>query len=309
MVPAPESTSALEILSGYQFSPIEHPARWRERIRAFAEASALRGTVLVAGEGVNFSLAGTAESLDGWLAWIASRLGCDAPVTSRQPVSEPPFLRLKVRARDEIVTFDPRVRPKRGAAVSPREWNELLARDGVQIVDTRNDYEFRLGAFDGAANPGTAVFTEFKEYCRRALDPERPVAMFCTGGIRCEKAGAWLADQGFDSVYQLRGGILGYLAEVPAAESRWRGECFVFDDRVSVDAQLKPTGRVVCRGCRKPAAGLDAAGVPPIDADGACRLCGDEFDATRLGSMRERARQMALAEARGARHLGPEAQS
>jgi UPF0176 protein len=304
-----DPAGAASLVSGYQFIAIEHPARWRDRARTCADRNALKGTVLLAAEGINFSLAGAPAALDRWLAWIAEYLGCEKPVLNRQPVPEAPFLRLKVRVRDEIVTFDPAVHPARGRAVSPRAWNELLARDDVQIVDTRNDFEVRIGTFAGADNPGTEVFTEFKDYCRRRLDPERPVAMFCTGGIRCEKAGAWLEDQGFGEVYQLEGGILRYLAEMPAEQSRWRGECFVFDDRVSVDAALSPTGRVVCRGCRNPVSGIDAAGVPPIDADGSCRLCGDAFDETRLGSLRERARQVALADARGRRHLGPEAQS
>src|SRR6056297_779956 len=282
MVRHSDAPRASSLLSGYQFAAIEHPARWRERARAFAERHGLKGTVLLAAEGINFSLAGPASALDGWLDWIAGRLGCDAPVINRQRVSEAPFLRLKIRVRDEIVTFDHDVRPARGRAVSPGDWNRLLDREGVQVVDTRNDYEYRIGTFKGADNPGTAAFTEFKEYCRSALDPDRPVAMFCTGGIRCEKAGAWLEGEGFGEVYQLAGGILRYLAEVPADESRWLGECFVFDDRVSVDAALQPTGRVVCRGCRKPMTGLDAAGVPPIDEDGSCRLCGGAFDEARL---------------------------
>lgn len=300
---------ALEVLSGYQFIVLDHPARTRERIRSFAEENRLTGTVLVAPEGLNFSLVGAPEALDGWLDWIGRKLGCDAPVTSRQVVDQPPFLRLKVRTRDEIVTFDPDVDPVAGQSVSPTDWNRLIERDGVQLVDTRNDYEYRLGTFERAENPGTATFSEFKDYCRERLDPDRPVAMFCTGGVRCEKAGAWLARQGFDEVYQLRGGILGYLAETPPEQSHWRGECFVFDDRVSLDAELRPTGRVVCRGCRKPATGLDAAGVPPIDEDGTCRACGEVFDADRLGSLRERARQVALAAARGEPHLGPAAQT
>lgn len=301
-----------EVLSGYRFLDVEHPARWRDRIRAFAQRRELKGTVIVAAEGLNFSLSGTPASLDAWLQWIGDRLGCREPVVNRQPVQGEPFLRLKVRVKKEIVTFDAGARPidgSAGRALSPREWNRLLERDDVQLVDARNAYEVRLGTFEGALDPGTGSFTEFKAFCRRRLDPDRPVAMFCTGGIRCEKAGAWLAEQGFDDVYQLHGGILGYLAETPPALSRWHGECFVFDDRVSVDERLVPTGRVVCRGCRKPAQGLDAAGVPPIDAAGVCRSCGRAFDAARRRGLRERARQVALAAARGETHLGPGAQS
>lgn len=309
---ANDDVSTDQILSGYQFVDLDRLALWRERIEAYAARAGLKGTVLLAGEGINFSLSGPAGALDDWLAWIDARLGCDAPVINRQAVDEAPFLRLKVRVRDEIVTFDPRVRPtpeSAGEALSPAAWNALLAREDLQLVDARNDYEYRIGTFEGAVNPDTASFTEFKDYCREHLDPARPVAMFCTGGVRCEKASAWLRHRGFPEVFQLHGGILGYIAATPPEDSRWRGECFVFDDRVSVDAALEPTGRVVCRGCRRPAAGLDPAGVPPISADGECRLCGELFDEARLGSLRERSRQVQLARERGRTHLGPDAQS
>jgi UPF0176 protein len=192
--------------------------------------------------------------------------------------------------------------------VAPDDWNRIIQGENIQLVDTRNDYEYRLGSFEGARNPGTASFTEFKQWCESELDPDRPVAMFCTGGVRCEKASAWLRARGFAEVFQLHGGILGYLAQVQAPESRWRGECFVFDDRVSLAANLAPTGRVVCRGCRLPAEGLDAEGVPPISDRGQCGLCDQSFDAARLGSLRERARQARLAAERGESHFGPAAQ-
>ena len=301
------------LLSGYQFVPLDGLALKRERAETFAGEQRLKGTVLLAGEGINFSLWGADAALRHWLDWIAESLGAATPVLNRQRVDTPPFLRLKVRVRDEIVTFDPAIRPGiddlPGAALAPEDWNRLIARDDVQIVDTRNDYEYRLGTFKGALNPGTASFSEFKRYCEKELDPHRPVAMFCTGGVRCEKASVWLREQGFGEVFQLHGGILGYLADMPVEASRWRGECFVFDDRVSVDARLRPTGRVVCRGCRKPAEGLDEAGVPPIGEDGDCRICGEVFDSARLGSLQERARQVRLARERGAMHLGPDAQT
>lgn len=303
--------SDLEVMAGYAFVALDRLPLLRERVAAFLRARGLKGTVLLAPEGINFSVGGTARLLDDWLEWIARHPGIRSPVINRQAVDSPPFLRLKVRIRPEIVTFDPEIHPderQRGQAVAGRDWDELIAQEQVQLVDTRNDYEYRLGSFDGALNPGTQNFAGFKEFCRRALDPARPVAMFCTGGVRCEKASLWLERNGFDQVFQLHGGILGYLAETPPERSRWHGECFVFDDRVSVDAALKPTGRVVCRGCRKPVEGLDAAGIPPIDADGGCRICDETFDAARLGSLRERARQVMLAATRGGAHLGPEAQ-
>lgn len=304
--------SDIGIVSGYQFSPISALALQRERAESFAAGRGLKGTVLLAGEGINFSLCGPRPVLDEWLDWIGNRLGCTSPVINRQSVDTAPFLRLKVHIREEIVTFDRAVVPasaRAGESLDPVQWNALLTHGNVQLVDARNDYEYRIGSFTGAVNPHIDSFTEFKAYCRERLDPEKPVAMFCTGGVRCEKATAWLKTLGYGQVYQLHGGILGYLAAIPAENSQWHGECFVFDDRVSLDASLRPTGRVVCRGCRHPAEGLDAASVPPISADGECRLCGQVFDESRLGSLRERARQVALARERGVVHLGPEAQS
>ena len=300
-----------ELIAGYRFHPLDQLPLTRERVRKACERFALRGTVLLAPEGINFSLYGSPKALDDWLVWLAGRLGIESPLVHRQSVAEPPFRRLKVRVKPEIVTFDPETRPSgenRGRALAPTAFNELLARDDVQLVDTRNHYEYAIGSFEGAVDPGTSSFTEFKDWARTHLDRNRPVAMFCTGGIRCEKASLWMEQEGFGEVFQLHGGILGYLAEVPADQSRWRGECFVFDDRVSVDADLRPTGRVVCIGCRRPAEGLDDRGLPPI-VDRRCAACGDAFDDDRLASVRERARQVALAAERGAAHLGPDAQS
>jgi len=296
-----DSRTRLHVYSGYGFRAMERPQTVARSAQARLERAAILGTVVIAPEGINFSLSGDASGLDAWVADLRGELGIERPVVNRQRVDQPPFSRLKVRVRPEIVTFDPRVRPDRapgGRPVAPAHWNALIDRDEVQLVDTRNDYEFALGSFDGARNPDTESFTDFKAFCNRRLDPERPVAMFCTGGVRCEKAGVWMRELGFSEVYQLEGGVLGYLAEVPEQQSRWRGECFVFDDRVSVDASLRPTGRVICKGCRFAMPGLDAAGNPPLDRDGRCAACHRKFDAGRLLSLRERARQTRLALAR-----------
>ena len=299
------------MIAGYQFRALDTLLLTRERAHTACDRLGLSGTVLLAPEGINFSLYGAPKALDAWLDWLADHLGIDAPLVNRQVVTEPPFRRLKVRVKPEIVTFDPDIRPSgndRGRALDPVAFNDLLARKDVQVVDARNHYEYAIGSFARAADPGTSSFTEFKDWARSHLDRRRPVAMFCTGGIRCEKASLWLEQEGFGEVFQLHGGILGYLAQVPAEQSRWRGECFVFDDRVSVDADLKPTGRVVCMGCRRPAEGLDARGMPPIE-NRRCTACGETFDDERLAGLRERARQVALAAERGTVHLGPEAQS
>ena len=299
----------LELINGYRFFPLNGLGSMRARIRNQSRALGLAGTVLIAPEGINFSLSGTRAALSEWLEWIRETLGVDRPVLNRQPVSVQPFLRLKVRVRPEIITFDPALRPGQtpaGEHVAPADWNGLLERDGLQLVDTRNAFEVALGSFEGATDPGMASFAGFRQWSRAHLDPARPVALFCTGGVRCEKAGAWLGSQGFEQVFQLRGGILNYLSEVPEPRSRWRGECFVFDDRVSVDHGLHPTGRPVCSGCRKPAVGLESGGMPPVGDDGNCGICAKRFDRARLAGLRERVRQMRLARGRGQRHLGPQ---
>jgi len=298
-----------QLLSAYQFVALDQLPLQRDRIRVFAQEQGLKGTVLIAPEGINFSLGGPREALDRFLGWVDERLGVDAPVINWQPVDSVPFLRLKVRIRPEIITFDPELIPgdaPTGQSLTPTQWQELICRDDVQLVDTRNSYEYQLGSFEQAVDPATERFTDFGPWALQHLQTDRPVAMFCTGGVRCEKASAWLLRHGYSEVYQLDGGILNYLKTIPEEESLWRGECFVFDDRVSVDHALRPTGRAVCAGCRRPAEGLDPEAMPPVDASGQCRLCGERFSPDRLAGLRERVRQVALARARGDQHLGPQ---
>ena len=301
-----------ELLSAYRFIELDDLGLRRERFRARAESLGLLGTVLLAAEGVNFSLGGSSDALDAWLEWLAAHQGIDGLTANRQAVARVPFLRLKVRLRTEIITFDPALRPgacATGESLAPTDWQQLIGDDTVQLVDARNHFEVQLGSFAGAIDPETENFTDFRDWTLEHLDPERPVAMFCTGGVRCEKASAWLLANGFDQVYQLEGGILNYLRQVPDDRSLWRGECFVFDDRVSVDSELQPTGRPVCAGCRHPIDGLGEGGMPPVDDNGDCRLCDEHFDPARLAGVRERVRQIAIARSRGDHHLGPQHRS
>lgn len=298
-----------ELLSAYQFAPLENLPLLRERLLQQARDLRLKGTVLLAPEGINFALGGAACDLDAWLSSLAADHGIDDPVLNRQPVEVVPFLRLKVRIRPEIITFDPTLDPGRaptGEALEPQAWHALLASGQAQLVDTRNDYEVAVGSFRDAIDPGIERFTDFGPWALEHLDPERPVAMFCTGGVRCEKASAWLLARGFRQVYHLRGGILAYLQAFVDQSSLWQGECFVFDDRVSVDHAVRPSGRPICAGCRRPHDDLPADGMPPVDSDGACRLCAQQFDPARLAGIRERVRQMELARQRGFSHLGPQ---
>ncbi|MFP4208536.1 MAG: rhodanese-like domain-containing protein [Wenzhouxiangella sp.] len=297
-----------ELISAYQFIALNDLALIRRRLLDRARALHLHGTVLIAPEGINFSLGGRSSALDAWLERLAGD-GINRLVSHRQPVEVVPFLRLKVRIRSEIIAFEPSLDPGRAATGQPLDaqaWHRLLGEEDIQLVDTRNDYEVRIGSFRGAANPGIDRFTEFADWARVHLDPARPVAMFCTGGVRCEKASARLLADGFDRVYHLRGGILAYLQHFAGQPSLWNGECFVFDDRVSVDPQLRPSARPVCAGCRHPHDELPANGMPPVNDQGSCRLCQRHFDPDRLAGIAERVRQIALARARGVSHLGPQ---
>ena len=301
-----------ELLSAYRFVELNDLALRRERMRAKACELGLLGTVLLAGEGINLSLGGQREALDNWLEWLALNQGIDGLTANRQAVDQVPFLRLKLRCCAEIITFDPEVCPGRvatGEALTPANWHRMLADDNLQLVDTRNDFEVELGTFSGAVDPRNAKFTDFRVWALKHLERDRPVALFCTGGVRCEKASSWLLANGYERVYQLAGGILNYLRNIPEDESLWRGECFVFDGRVSVDRGLRPTGRPVCAGCRRPVEGLEDNAMPPVDDRGNCRLCEEHFEPQRLAGVRERVRQVALARARGDEHLGPQGPS
>ena len=296
------------LLSAYQFIDLDGLPIKQAELRVQAKRLGLIGTVLIAPEGINFSLGGSQESLDAWVAYLAQAHGISDLTINWQPVSSVPFLRLRIRIRPEIITFDPEVLPHRSGTaehVDPETWHRLIQDPEVQLVDTRNENECAVGSFVGAQDPKIEKFSEFRDWSKDTLDPDRPVAMFCTGGVRCEKAGAYLLQQGFKKVYQLQGGILNYLRDIDAAESLWAGECFVFDDRVSVNHALEPTDRGICAGCRNPVDGLEAGNLPPWDEAGKCQICQQHFSLDKIEGIKERIRQMSLARERGERHLGP----
>lgn len=296
------------LLSAYQFIDLDGLPIKQAELRVQAKRLGLIGTVLIAPEGINFSLGGRQEDLEAWVAYLASAHGIDQLTINWQPVTSVPFLRLRIRIRPEIITFDPEVLPHRSGTpehVDPETWHRLIQDPEVQLVDTRNENECAVGSFVGAQDPKIEKFSEFRDWSKDTLDPDRPVAMFCTGGVRCEKAGAYLLQQGFKKVYQLQGGILNYLRNIDAAESLWAGECFVFDDRVSVNHALEPTDRGICAGCRNPVDGLEAGNLPPWDEAGKCQICQQRFSLDKIEGIKERIRQMALARERGERHLGP----
>ena len=223
----------------YRFLPVADPAALREEMLARFLGTDLLGTTLIASEGVNGTMAASAETIEGLLQFLQERVGLERSEVKFSTAEEPPFKRLKIKVKKEIITFrgvaiDP-THP--GQYVAPEEWNAVLADPDVLLLDTRNTYETEIGTFAGAVTPPLENFSAFATWVRENLDPEkhRKVAMFCTGGIRCEKASAFMLEAGFPEVYHLKGGILRYLEEVPKAESRWQGECYIFDERVSVD--------------------------------------------------------------------------
>ncbi|MDA0875279.1 MAG: rhodanese-related sulfurtransferase [Bacteroidetes bacterium] len=292
----------------YRFSPIADPASFRDAVEAEMEARSVRGTILVAAEGINGTVSGSREGIDGMLAFLRSQPGFEALEHKESLAEECPFLRTKVRLKKEIVTLGIEgVDPNRtvGTYVDPREWNDLISRDDVILIDTRNDYEVQVGTFRGALNPETGSFREFPDYVRSHLDPStKPkVAMFCTGGIRCEKATSWLKEEGFDEVYHLKGGILSYLENVDANESLWEGECFVFDGRVTVDHNLDRGHYDACRACRMPVSEADKSS-PLFEEGVSCPHCHDRLSEEDKARMLERQRQVTLAQERGEAHLG-----
>ena len=223
----------------YRFVALADPAGLREELCANFTAADLLGTTLIAPEGVNGTMAGTAETIDRFLNVLAERTGLSRAEVKFSTTEAEPFRRLKFKLKREIITFrNAPVDPTRsGHYVEPQEWNNLLEDPEVLLIDTRNTYETEIGTFAGAVRPPLDTFSDFATYVRENLDPDkhRKVAMFCTGGIRCEKASAYMLQQGFPEVFHLRGGILKYLEEVPVESSQWQGACYIFDERVSVD--------------------------------------------------------------------------
>jgi UPF0176 protein len=223
----------------YRFFALADPAALREELRAAFAATDLLGTTLIAPEGINGTMAASPETIDLLLDFLAQRTGLSRSEVKFSTAAAPPFRRLKFKLKREIITFrNAAVDPSRpGQYIDPQHWNDLLADPDILLLDTRNSYESALGTFAGAVTPPLDTFSDFSDYVREHLDPakHRKVAMFCTGGIRCEKASAFMLQQGFPEVYHLKGGILKYLEDIPTASSQWQGACYIFDERVSVD--------------------------------------------------------------------------
>ncbi|MEM1375086.1 MAG: rhodanese-related sulfurtransferase [Pseudomonadota bacterium] len=282
----------------YHFTGFEDPASLKPGVQEVCEANGVRGTLLLAPEGINGTVAGTRDGVDAVIAALRALPGCQDLTWKESSAREAPFKKLKVRLKREIVTMgQPHVRPSEGVGtyVEPADWNDLIAAPDVVTIDTRNDYEVAIGSFEGAVDPETRSFGEFPAWWAANKDrfAGKRIAMFCTGGIRCEKSTNFLKGEGVEDVYHLKGGILKYLEDVPEAKSRWNGACFVFDKRVSVTHGLKEGDHVLCHACRRPLAPEDTRRAE-FEAGVCCHLCVDEYTDDDRARFRERMRQLAL---------------
>ncbi len=294
----------------YKFVTLDDFQAKKQPLLDFMLARDIRGTLLLAREGINGTVAASREAIDALLDYLREdpRL---AEISFKESYTDSsPFMRSRVKLKKEIVTMGVEgIDPKRlvGTYVKPKQWNQLISEPDVLLVDTRNDYEVQVGTFKNAVNPKTDSFREFPEYVKTHLDPKKhkKVAMFCTGGIRCEKSTAYLKEQGFEEVYHLEGGILKYLEEVPAEQSMWEGECFVFDDRVTVNHQLEKGDYDQCHACRLPITEQDKQS-PLYQKGVSCPHCYDQTSEEQKQRFAEREKQIQLARLRGEAHIGQE---
>jgi len=295
----------------YQFVRLDDFEEFRTPLRELMVELEVKGTILLALEGLNGTISGSKLSIDGVIQFLQDDGRFDNLEIKFSHSEETPFKRLKVKLKKEIVTLgiehiDPL--SSVGTYIAPQDWNTLISDPDVVLIDTRNNYEYEIGSFKGAINPNTETFREFPDYTKNNLEQYRgkKVAMFCTGGIRCEKSTAYLKSQGFDTVYHLQGGILKYLEEMDEGQSLWEGECFVFDDRVAVKHNLEQGQYDQCHACRYPITQEDKQH-PHYEKGVSCPRCHGSRSETQISRYRERERQIQLAKARGEEHIGDHA--
>jgi UPF0176 protein len=306
------SPSPVRVAALYKFARLDDCEAVRRELARLCCAQGLKGTLLLAPEGVNGTVAGLDHAIDTVVAFIRGLSGFSDLEVKYAAAETMPFHRMKVRVKREIVTMgQPDIDPLTGVGhyVAPQDWNALISDPGTIVIDTRNDYEVEVGSFAGAINPNTASFRDFPAWFRAERERllgtgERPkIAMFCTGGIRCEKSTAFLKAEGIEDVYHLQGGILKYLETVSADQSLWEGECFVFDQRVAVGHGLSPGTHALCHGCRRPVSTEDCAS--PLYSEGvSCPACHSDRTAAQRAGYAERNRQERLAKLRGTSHVG-----
>ncbi|MEG3114681.1 rhodanese-related sulfurtransferase [Salinicola sp. 4072] len=300
------SDQPIVVAALYQFVTLDDFEALREPLLDEMKRLDVKGTLLLAFEGINGTVSGTRASIDALLGWLKRDTRFAALEHKESYCEEHPFYRTKVKLKREIVTMGvPDIDPNRrvGTYVEPEQWNALIDDPEVLVIDTRNDYEVAIGSFEGAIDPRTKSFREFPDYVKQHYDPARhkKVAMFCTGGIRCEKASSFMLNEGFEEVFHLKGGILSYLEKVPEADTRWRGDCFVFDNRVTVRHDLSEGDFEQCHACRMPISVEDQASEqysPGIS----CPHCWDSLPEKTRASARERQKQIELARARNEPH-------
>ncbi len=291
----------------YHFTRFSDPAALRAPLQEKCDALGITGSLLLAGEGINVTIAGKRDGIDAILLYLRALPGCDTLEHKESTASLPPFPRMKVKLKKEIVTMgQPDVNPiaRVGHYVEAKDWNDLICSPDVAVIDTRNDYEVGIGTFKGAIDPQTKSFRDFPKWWEDNKDRfhNKRIAMFCTGGIRCEKSTNYLLGQGVEEVYHLKGGILKYLEEVPEKDSTWEGDCFVFDARVSVGHGLKEGPHQLCYACRRPLLPEDRAR-PEYEHGVACHQCTHDTSESDKDRFRERQKQIHLARARGERHM------
>ena len=298
----------ITVCAMYRFVSLPNYKQLKEPLLNEMLSLDVRGTLLLAEEGINGTVSGTSAAIERLLKWLKLQPALANIDTKLSYDESQPFYRTKVKLKKEIVTMGVEgIDPNKvvGTYVKPMDWNALISDPEVLLVDTRNDYEVEIGTFEGAINPDTTTFREFPQFVKDNLDPEKhkKVAMFCTGGIRCEKSTAYLKEQGFDDVYHLEGGILKYLEEVDQADTMWEGDCFVFDNRVAVNHQLEKGIFDQCHACRMPITDEDKASEHYIRGL-SCPKCVGKHSDKQLQRFEERERQMQLAKVRGQDHIG-----
>ncbi len=295
----------MTVAAFYQFTPVGDPTDLQARFKTTCKQAGIKGTILLSHEGINGTVAGPAEGIQRLRSLLESHF--DGLEYKESWAEKMPFHRIKVLVKKEIVTLGvPSVDPTQtvGTYVAPQDWNVLISDPDVLVIDARNDYEVALGTFQGSTNPHTTSFSEFPTFVQ-SLDKtkHKKVAMFCTGGIRCEKASSYMLSQGFEEVYHLKGGVLKYLETTSPETSLWEGDCFVFDGRVSLGHGLIIGNHELCHGCRHTVSEEERAS-PLYEAGVACPHCADSLTPERRTAFRERHRQELLAQARGEQHIG-----
>jgi len=312
-MPVDDPSAPVRVAALYKFTRLDDCEALRGQLARVCLEANVKGTLLLAGEGINGTIAGSERAIESVVAFLRDIPGLADLEVKRSTAEAMPFHRMKVRVKPEIVTMgQPQIDPLAGTGhyVSPEDWNALISEPGTIVIDTRNDYEVAVGTFAGAIDPGTRSFRDFPAWFRAERERllancEQPpkIAMFCTGGIRCEKSTAFLISEGLENVYHLQGGILKYLETVPADRSLWQGECFVFDQRVAVGHGLEAGTHALCHGCRRPVSAQDQAS-PLFIAGVSCPACHATRTEDQRASYAERERQERLAKARGTKHLG-----